>query len=355
MRKLTKIFLLVLLLSALRYPLSAVYATVPHLIGYQGRLTDASGNPREGAHSITFLIYDAEAVGNLLWHDTYNVTVTNGIFDVLLGSGVNTLDLAFDKPYYLAIQVGSDPEMTPRQQLSSVGYAYKADSTTNSDAVDGIHASATPEPNKLVALDTSAKLPISALSTKAQIFTSSGTFTAPHGVTQVFISMCGGGGGGGSNAGGNGGGGGGGGQQVVRYPYAVIEGSDYTVTIGNGGSSESAGGSSAFGSLTMLGGLPGQSSVAGGGGGPARTPNGGSGATAPGGGPCITSGAGGAAYYNTGGGGGGGVFGIGGVGGTIGQAGSVGSGYGAGGGGAGSQNPPRGGSAGSPGFCLVEW
>ena len=106
---------------------SLAFSDVPHLIGYQGRLTDTAGIPREGSYSITFRIYDAEAGGTLLWNETHsNVTITNGIFDILLGS-VTPLDLPFDKQYYLAIQVASDPEMTPRQQIASVGYSYMAE------------------------------------------------------------------------------------------------------------------------------------------------------------------------------------------------------------------------------------
>jgi len=144
-------------------------AAIPHLISYQGRLTDAQGTPITGSRAITFRIYDAAAGGNLLWSETHSsATIADGVFEVLLGS-VSSLNLPFDKQYYLAIQVGSDPEMTPRQQLASVGYAYKAEEAesateaTNADTVDNFHASSTPEANKLLTLDANVKFPTSVL------------------------------------------------------------------------------------------------------------------------------------------------------------------------------------------------
>jgi len=114
---------------------SAVIATadIPHNIAYQGRLTDTSGVPREGSFAITFRIYDAEAAGTMLWEETHpNVTVSGGIFDILLGS-ITPLDLSFDAQYYLAIQVGGDPEMIPRQIIASSGYAYRAETAGLAD------------------------------------------------------------------------------------------------------------------------------------------------------------------------------------------------------------------------------
>lgn len=167
MKKFTLVLILILL--SVFCHLSFPHAAVPHLIGYQGRLTDADGNPKEGSFQITFRIYDAIAAGNLLWQEIHtDVTVTDGIFDVLLGS-ITALNLPFDTQYYLAIQVASDPEMTPRQQIASVGYAYKsekAESADDADTVHGIHASATPEPNKLLSLDSSGKFPSSAMGLK---------------------------------------------------------------------------------------------------------------------------------------------------------------------------------------------
>jgi hypothetical protein len=45
---------------------------------------------------------------------------------VLLGS-VTPLDLPFDVPYWLSLEVNSDGEMSPRQQITSVGYAIHAE------------------------------------------------------------------------------------------------------------------------------------------------------------------------------------------------------------------------------------
>lgn len=126
MKRLARIFFVMLFLLVLHYSLSAVYAEVPHLLNYQGRLTDATGKPlADGAQAITFRIYDAEAAGNLLWEETQSVTIQKGIFNVLLGS-VTSLNLAFDKPYFLEIKVGTEV-MSPRQRIASAGYAIRAE------------------------------------------------------------------------------------------------------------------------------------------------------------------------------------------------------------------------------------
>lgn len=72
----------------------------------------------------------------------------------------------------------------------------------------------------------------------SQIFTSSGTFTAPTGITKVYLTMVGAGGGGE----GNGNGGGGGGGAIINYAYTVVPGNNYTVTVGTGGTGGSSGG-----------------------------------------------------------------------------------------------------------------
>jgi hypothetical protein len=68
-------------------------------------------------------------------------------------------------------------------------------------------------------------------------FDSSGTFTAPTGITRVMVTLCGGGGGGGAGSFSSGGGAGGsGGGSIINFPVVVVPGDDYTVTVGTGGS-----------------------------------------------------------------------------------------------------------------------
>jgi len=72
--------------------------------------------------------------------------------------------------------------------------------------------------------------------TGVEVFTSDGTFTAPAGVTKVYLTMWGaGGGGGGSKDGGVGGGGGAGGSYLINIPYTVVPGNPYDVQVGVGG------------------------------------------------------------------------------------------------------------------------
>lgn len=126
MKTLTKIILSVFLLWTMVYGLRIVNAAVPHLINYQGRLTDTSGTPLNGSYNLTFRIYDTESAGNLLWEEAQSgVVIQKGIFSVLLGS-VTNLNLTFDKPYWLEIKVGSEV-MSPRQRIASVGYAFMAE------------------------------------------------------------------------------------------------------------------------------------------------------------------------------------------------------------------------------------
>ncbi len=99
------------------------FADAPKLVNYQGYLTDSVGAPITGNRSMVFGLYNAASAGSLLWSETQaSVSVSNGIYQVNLGS-VTPLNLAFNQQYYLGIAVGGDPEMTPRQPLTSTPYA----------------------------------------------------------------------------------------------------------------------------------------------------------------------------------------------------------------------------------------
>ncbi len=118
--------------------------TVPQTMSYQGRLTGAAGVPVSGTVEIAFSLYtvaeETEPPTAPLWAERHSVTVDGGLFTVVLGaSAQNPLLLPFDRPYFLGIRVGSDPELTPRQPLAAVPYALRA-KTANSIAAGAVRS-----------------------------------------------------------------------------------------------------------------------------------------------------------------------------------------------------------------------
>ena len=74
---------------------------------------------------------DAATNGTAQWTETRNgantVQVNNGLFSVFLGSVTGIPTSILNTPLWLGVQVGSDPEMTPREQLGAVTNARTAD------------------------------------------------------------------------------------------------------------------------------------------------------------------------------------------------------------------------------------
>jgi len=103
-------------------------AAIPQKMSYQGYLTNVAGVPINGTLQMAFSIYNVSSGGSPLWTETHSVTVSQGIYSVILGEGStpNPINLPFDTTYYLGVQVGADPEMAPRKILTSVGYAFRA-------------------------------------------------------------------------------------------------------------------------------------------------------------------------------------------------------------------------------------
>jgi hypothetical protein len=92
-------------------------------IPVQGRLTNASGNPLNGFYTINFRIYSVYLGGTPLCEDLGNeIDVDNGLFYTYMSmAGCSAFD---GRQLYLGIQVEDDAEMTPRQYIDNVPYAY---------------------------------------------------------------------------------------------------------------------------------------------------------------------------------------------------------------------------------------
>jgi hypothetical protein len=223
----------VLLLIALSF---ASEAQIPRTLSYQGVLSDTSGVPKpDGSYALTFRLYETSSGGSAIWTETKTLNTKRGLFYTILadqtpfGSSV-----MFDKPYWLSIQVATEPEIPSRITLTGVAYSQSVYNTINGSGFSNF-----------------------------MVFNSSGTFTVPSGVTKIMVEVWGGGGGGAGGAwvtvppnvtlGSSGGGGGGGGYG--KDIFSVTSGTNYAVTIGLGGSggSGSSSGSGGDGGWTTFG------------------------------------------------------------------------------------------------------
>jgi hypothetical protein len=95
-------------------------SAVTSSISYQGRLTDSADELLSGTYTMTFRLYNVSSGGTALATDTHTVVVTDGLFNT--GIDFDTSD--FDgRELWLGVAVGTDSEMTPRQELRPVPYA----------------------------------------------------------------------------------------------------------------------------------------------------------------------------------------------------------------------------------------
>lgn len=116
---------------------TASFGAIPLLINYQGNLTDSDGEPLSGTYLVNFALYDASSGGSSLWAEQQSVEVDNGIFRVNLGA-VTPFDgreFSYSELYLqLEIDNGGWELLSPRQQLTSTGFAIRA---ADSDTLEG--------------------------------------------------------------------------------------------------------------------------------------------------------------------------------------------------------------------------
>jgi hypothetical protein len=116
-------------------PASAQYGT----ISYQGMLKDG-GALVNGNINLDVTYYYAGTGEAIVTESFTQVPVTNGLFNVALGSEIGNLAELLDptKPIELGMRINNSMELTPRAQLHAVPFAM------TSHSLDGIPASATP-------------------------------------------------------------------------------------------------------------------------------------------------------------------------------------------------------------------
>lgn len=97
---------------------------VPEKINVQGMATDNSGDPLTSPDDLTFKLYDVSVGGAPLWSTTINdYPFDHGLFNVELSMPFSEFG---GSNRWLGVSIGVSPELSPRIQLISVPYAYKA-------------------------------------------------------------------------------------------------------------------------------------------------------------------------------------------------------------------------------------
>lgn len=137
-------------------PQADAVTTVPTQMNFQGRLTNSAGNVvPDGTYNMRFRLYTVSTGGSSVWSEdrlvaaTQGVSVTNGLFNVQLGSiSAMTASLYASGALYMEVELPtpgtattSSPSwtegaMTPRRQMLTSAYAY------NAETIDGLDSAA---------------------------------------------------------------------------------------------------------------------------------------------------------------------------------------------------------------------
>ena len=152
-------------------PSMALPTNPPLLISFQGQLTDDDGTPINATIPAIFRLYNVDEGGTALWEEQKNVsTDQDGIFNTFLGD-TTTLDPAIFRDnmnLWLAIEIDSDGEMEPRQQIATVGYAF------NSRYLQGYEATTAATANTIPVINAAGDLVLA--SSSPTVEATSGTF-----------------------------------------------------------------------------------------------------------------------------------------------------------------------------------
>jgi hypothetical protein len=153
-------------------------AAVPQVINYQGRLTDASGNPvADNNYLIKFKIYGSAAGNDSLWSSGFQtVAVANGLFTYKLGTPTAFPQDLFvtGTSRYLGITVGVDLEISPRTEILSSAYARHSVRADTADEALTVHNGSIYD----LQVNATANISPSKISGTAATLSTTQTFTA---------------------------------------------------------------------------------------------------------------------------------------------------------------------------------
>jgi len=125
-------------------------------INYQGKLANNSNIAvADGVYHMRFALYTSSTGGVAVWNEDRStalgdrVTVTNGLFSVMLGSSTPLTSVDFNQTLYLGVEIGGsagapswDGEMAPRKILGAVPAAFVAETLDGLDSTQFLRSDA---------------------------------------------------------------------------------------------------------------------------------------------------------------------------------------------------------------------
>ena len=108
-------------------------SVTPAVFNIQGVLRTPTGKAaNDGDYRFTFRLFDgASSVTRIgTWEETQTIKLTNGIYNALIGSVTSFSGLAFDRTYFVEIEVAGSV-LQPRIQLTASPYALSLQGTNN--------------------------------------------------------------------------------------------------------------------------------------------------------------------------------------------------------------------------------
>ena len=116
-------------LTLLLMTVSLLVGGVPQKISYQGYITHADGSlVSDGSYDVKFRLFQANEGGDALWEESQSLTIGSGLISATLG---NSIALNFSESmHFLEIEINGEV-LTPRQELTTVFFAFHAESAVN--------------------------------------------------------------------------------------------------------------------------------------------------------------------------------------------------------------------------------
>ena len=123
-------------------------------VSFQGRLTDADGQPvSDGSYQLTLLLYEQATGGTAVFEETHTVETRGGIFSLLMGTQQALDPALFGKGTpYLALVLDGE-ELQPRTPLSATPYALHAGSLEGGALVAGANVTITEQSDGALRID----------------------------------------------------------------------------------------------------------------------------------------------------------------------------------------------------------